>query len=340
MSFAPEHLPERIGDVLESDVDEERAHRLWQGTRKRMTRRSRAPQAAALALTAAVAFLFWPQGPAPLRFADGSAVAAVQPSERASIAFDDESTVVLTAGTSLTPVANRADYFEAVVGEGRIVVDIVPGGPRRWVFRAGEARVEVLGTQFTIAHDAASVIVSVSRGRVRVRHPSIDTQILEAGDEVRIESEQPAADEVEDPAPEAVVEPLEPAVGSAPQPRRVSWRALAERGEHAEAYRALGREGVATRSQRASARELMLLADVARLSGHPSAAVAPLERLLRDHSEQPEAALAAVILGRLQLEQLGQPAAGRRSLERALELGLPRVLRADVERRLAETQPE
>ena len=79
----------------------------------------------------------------------------------------------------------------------------------------------------------------------------------------------------------------------------------------------------------------MLLADVARLSGHPREAVAPLERMIAEHPGDPRAPVAAVMLGRLEMDRLVRPERARRAFERARELGLPAALAPDVDRRLA-----
>jgi transmembrane sensor len=82
--------------------------------------------------------------------------------------------------------------------------------------------------------------------------------------------------------------------------------------------------------------DLLVLADVARLSGHPADAVAPLERILNDFSADPQAPLAAFAVGRLELDALGRPVRAAAALNRALALGLPQSLREDVRARLVE----
>jgi transmembrane sensor len=92
-----------------------------------------------------------------------------------------------------------------------------------------------------------------------------------------------------------------------------------------------------TRVERSSsAADLLELADVARLSGHPAEAVSPLERVLREHAGDPAAPLAAFALGRLQLDALGRPDRAAEALERALALGVARSLEDDVRARLVE----
>jgi hypothetical protein len=104
-----------------------------------------------------------------------------------------------------------------------------------------------------------------------------------------------------------------------------------------ERYAALGPDGLAKATLRAtSIEELLELADIARLSGHPQDAVAPLKRALDAFRSSRQAALAAFTLGRVLLDQLNSPPPAAEAFERALVLGLPRGLRADCYRRLAE----
>jgi transmembrane sensor len=53
--------------------------------------------------------------------------------------------------------------------------------------------------------------------------------------------------------------------------------------------------------------DLLLAADVARLSHHPAFAVELLRRVRSSHADDPRAALAAFTLGRILLDDLGRP---------------------------------
>jgi transmembrane sensor len=64
--------------------------------------------------------------------------------------------------------------------------------------------------------------------------------------------------------------------------------------------------------------------------------VAPLTRALDKFRGSSHAALAAFTLGRVLLDQLGVAAPAAEAFERSIELGLPKALRADCYRRLAE----
>jgi hypothetical protein len=117
-------------------------------------------------------------------------------------------------------------------------------------------------------------------------------------------------------------------------PRRgadaASWRGWATRGDPQRAYAELGRDGVARMAASAPVEDLFALADVARLSGHPGEAVAPLERVVRDHPEDPRASLAAYTLGRVRLRSLGTPAAAAAAFEQALALKIPAGLEEET----------
>jgi transmembrane sensor len=82
--------------------------------------------------------------------------------------------------------------------------------------------------------------------------------------------------------------------------------------------------------------DLLALADVARLSGHPAEAVLPLERILVEFARDAQAPLAAFALGRLQLDSLGHAQAAVSAFRKALDLGIPRSLREDIRARLVE----
>jgi transmembrane sensor len=98
----------------------------------------------------------------------------------------------------------------------------------------------------------------------------------------------------------------------------------------------LGSEGLRRESKRLGVNDLLALADVARLSGHPAEAVLPLERILAEFAHDSQAPLAAFALGRLELDSLGRARAAAVAFRKALELGIPSGLREDVLARLVE----
>jgi hypothetical protein len=96
----------------------------------------------------------------------------------------------------------------------------------------------------------------------------------------------------------------EPAPVSGPP----EWETLAETGDFGAAKGALDRAGGFQRaSERASASQLLVLADIARASGEREEAAQALRRVLSTYDSAPEAPLAAWTLGNL-LEQAGDRA--------------------------------
>jgi len=70
-----------------------------------------------------------------------------------------------------------------------------------------------------------------------------------------------------------------------------TWRELARHGHNDEAYATLGAEGLRSESGRLGVDDLLALADVARLSGHPAEAVVPLQRVLSEFASNAQAPL-------------------------------------------------
>jgi tetratricopeptide (TPR) repeat protein len=106
------------------------------------------------------------------------------------------------------------------------------------------------------------------------------------------------ADSYGEPAP--TVLPTPTPVGAPPE-----WESLAEAGDFRGAKAALDRHGGFERaSGRATASQLLVLADIARASGNREQAAQALKRVLSAYDSAPESPLAAWTLGNL-LEQAG-----------------------------------
>ncbi|APR88353.1 hypothetical protein A7982_13702 [Minicystis rosea] len=121
-------------------------------------------------------------------------------------------------------------------------------------------------------------------------------------------------------------------------PRAAAWRDLARMGEHGTAYRALGPKAFVEEASRADVDDLLLLSDVARLSGHPAEAIDPLSRVVAKHADEGRAALASFTLGKLRLDALGQPAAAAGDFVEALSLGLSSSLVEEAKARIVEAR--
>lgn len=205
--------------------------------------------------------------------------------------------------------------------------------PNRRVVRVevDDVVVEVLGTKFLVERVDSRVHVVVERGVVRVSSRGA-VRTLETGASGWFPEEplapapvEPKPAEVE-PVPSPLVEPVSPEPALVPRPRPPTkrtpavkpaepptWRTLAQSGDFDAAWLAM-KTAPAPRDEPA---ELLLAADVARLSKHPDQALAPLRRVLEAHAKDPRAPLAAFTLGRVSLDDLGRPKEAAAAFERA-----------------------
>ncbi|APR78885.1 Hypothetical protein A7982_04232 [Minicystis rosea] len=292
-------------------------------------------------------------GGAELGDIDGSAFhAGASASASRRIELDDGSSLVVEAGTRMKTLSNTSSSLITLLEGGRVTFDIRPGGPRRWIIECGLATVEVVGTRFTVDRAPHHGRVTVERGVVLVRGELVKDRIqrLTAGESLEIED---GAAEAPAPAPPSAVASSAPASSaaaplatstvkvtpSAPTDEaREPWRELARKGAFKEAYRAIAPAGIAQQATTASVDDLLLLADVARLSGHSIEAVAPLMRVMNEKSGDPRAPMAAFTLGRVQLDALGQAPAAAQTFARAIAMGLPQGLREDAHARVVEAR--
>jgi transmembrane sensor len=353
------HLPERIGDALD-DVSVESVDRVARAVRARRAR-DRAQHAsyapvwggvAALAVAIAVAILAWWPRPTlePLRLRGGHPLDTLVVTQDAptKVALAGGSEMVLRPGTSLRTLANDGRSVALLLDRGSVEIDVVPGGPRRWVLELGLATVEVVGTHFVVEREPDSARVSVERGAVLVRSEHIQDRVrrLGPGEDLRIDAPfGPAPDGAPvvsaTPLPSAAASPNDPAI-AAPSasvhspPHVEGWRELAARKSYREAYDSLGPAGLGARARSASVDDLLTLADIARLSGHPADAVPPLTRIVQEHGGDRRAAMAAFTLGNVELDSLGRASSAAGWFSRALSLGLPSSLQEDAMARTVE----
>jgi len=232
--------------------------------------------------------------------------------------------------------------------------DIRPGGARRWRIESGGVSVEVVGTQFTVERKDNAVRVEVQRGRVLLRGPSVPDQVqaLDAGRSLAVaiaSTGDQSLKEAQAGAP-AAMNPLPPRSINSRAPTGVAnagnvrpdssdWRSAATRHDWTLAWQTLGPEGLAREVARTDdVADLLVLADVARLTGHPNDALKPLRQIVGGHAKDPRSAMAAFTLGRVLLDSLGNPVQAAFAFERAMYLKLPTSLAEDAQARLVEAQ--
>lgn len=326
MAERAEQVVERMRERLEPRWDAAREQRVWARLRSERAQPRRRVHAWVLALASVVLALLlvreWlrdmPAEPAlDVAHLTDATARAMQPELRLA----DGSRLYASPQTRyvLDEVSDAAITIEVLAGKLELDVTHVPG--RRFVVRAGEVRVEVIGTAFSVERAPEQVVVEVARGVVRVEAPGRAAVELERGARLALAlasapapaDAQPRAAEpgvpVEPaPAPTLAPEPSptprvrEPATSTSASKR---WRTHADAGEHDEAWTLLDAGG---HVDRRDPEALMAAADVARLTRHPEQAIVWLAIVVDDHRDSSLAPLAAFTRGRLLLERLGDPA--------------------------------
>jgi transmembrane sensor len=182
--------------------------------------------------------------------------------------------------------------------EGGARFEVVPNRARSFEVRARDVHVKVLGTVFTVQElPSAQTQVLVERGRVEVAWLG-GTTVLEAGEGGAFPP-SPSPTEAADANKAA---PLDAPRASDPSPPSATGRYAGPRG---------ARDDVA---------ELILAADVARLTGRPDQATGPLREVCDRHASDKRAPVAAFTLGRVLLDDLGRPADAAAAFRRARAL--------------------
>jgi len=212
--------------------------------------------------------------------------------------------------------------------EGELSADITSGQERVWSFVAGQFTATVVGTEFEIMWRDGLYTLGVDEGHVRVEGKDFaqDGVSVRAGQLLTIDTQagslsiekleaRPMDFELLEEDPElGVLEVTEPAENRATTRRKLAkrraqrrkkarpatWSQLARRGEHEAAWDKAGtandREALLTTL---GARDLLILADVARLNGERAFAQRTLETLRARHPDAKASADAAFRLGLL-----------------------------------------
>ncbi|MBN1608419.1 MAG: tetratricopeptide repeat protein [Polyangiaceae bacterium] len=297
----------------------EREQAVWEGVLRKQARETRGiGVVAAVTVVLAAIFVSW----FALRpWTGGSSVASGQVGDPGLLMqLADGSTVTAVGvGVRIEPVRVTAADVVVRLRSGSARYSVTPSPSRAFRVLVHDYSVTVLGTVFTVTLGTSSMEVTVERGIVSVAGPGIERRLergtsatfplhAETRSTARSEAvldsvsapEQPAAVDAapQQPTPESSVE-------AAPRGSAPSWRDLAHRGEYSKSYELLQRQGKT--AVRDDVGELLLVADVARLSGHPSAAEPALRQVLRKHARDSRAPLAAFTLGRVLLDELERP---------------------------------
>jgi transmembrane sensor len=311
--------PLRVTSLWSAEQTERLPQRLLQARRRRALARGVAGVSAALAVAAGL-WLWSPKaadlsGPAPV------ASAATTPGERDFTLPDGSQVRLLGVGSKVEVLEQTAALVRTALGAGSARFDVRHDPARVFEVESGDVKVRVLGTAFSVALEGGLTRVAVERGAVRVQWTG-GQAFLSAG---QAGVYPPPADTTD--ASKVTAEPLSDLAGNVGE-EAASWRKLAKRGAYVDAYKALG--PAASKSVRDEPADLMLAADVARLSRHPGEATRFLSRVSDGFPRDKRAPLAAFTLGRVLLEDMGQPGRAADAFRRAQQLAPKGPLAADA----------
>ena len=225
--------------------------------------------------------------------------------------FSDGSSLVLAEGGRLRVLTTDAKGARVLVEDGSVNVKVAGArlGKKHWSFEAGPFSVRVTGTRFKLSYRAAeqAFALETEEGQVVVAGGCLDRpRAVSAGERLELAcltKPQPS----QETADAAALTPAPPGSGepaaTAPSPARgVAWRELLATGHLQEGLRAAERLGFDRVCQTATSRDLLALADAARLFEHQAHAAIALRLLRQRFPSSADASTAAFTLGRLAFE--------------------------------------
>jgi transmembrane sensor len=288
---------------LHLDWDSGRTDRLLTSVHTRIDRRRRTVRAAAMsaAILSVVCVLF-----VTLRShrTPAMATSSAPPRDRSAqvaaentMHLNDGSEIRVEPSTSEVRVVEQsASVVRVDVVRGASRYAVVPNPARTFEVHSGSVVVTVVGTEFIVEQRGEVTWVEVLRGKVRVAWGD-ERALLAAGESGTFPRDSAPPPEN---APSAADEPVPPSdeidrpLSRGPHATQV-YRSRVARRDYGGAYAVLSRNPSLAGD---TVEELLVAADVARLSNHPSEAVPYLQRIIREHPRDERAPLAAFTLGR------------------------------------------
>ncbi|MAQ16848.1 MAG: hypothetical protein CMN30_18905 [Sandaracinus sp.] len=271
-------------------------------------------------------------GRAPIASSEGPG-AAPERARESRLGLADGSQVLLEAAAEVQVLEQGPTEVRLHQRAGTATYEVARRPERAFVVEAGEVRVTVRGTVFTVVVDAAGVTVRVREGRVEVAVAE-RLSLLGAGDALTValsssdaESLGPESPRLESPRPESR-RPESPPERPAREPRPAAGPARPP-VEATSSTEPPGAPPEAAEGEPSTPEGWLDLADAARREGRLPDAAAALEALLTRFPRDARAPSAAFTLGRVQARR-GLAAEAARSYGRAAELAAGGPLTEDA----------
>ncbi|MBN2344443.1 MAG: FecR domain-containing protein [Deltaproteobacteria bacterium] len=246
-------------------------------------------------------------GPVNVISPEQSALAGIEQSIRDKGKVNETPTVVpLTPGTQFFVEEElESSTYRIVQGGLRFATDSLS---RKLIVRVGSLRIEDIGTVFTTEIlPEEQVRVSVQEGKVIVTWPSGTAELKEGADGTFPTGEQIVSSEAR-----KNVSPTTWGRNS----RQTDWRDAAKQGENSKALTLIDANPACVHNE---VDDLLLAADVMRLTGHPKRAVLYLNRVIRNFSSDSRRSVAAFTLGKVLVDEIGNPSAAAQAFHIAAE---------------------
>lgn len=272
---------------------------------------------AAAVAAGAIALMNWTR--APITFRVGASAIAGRPGDLvqaatvpAPLRFSDGSSLLLHEQGRLRVLDTNRSGARVLVEDGTVDVDVAHAAPgkKQWKVEAGPFVVSVTGTKFALSYSASDETLSLvmKEGHVTLSATCLDGPThATAGERLdvscRPQPPSPATPAPAMAAPPAVAPTSTVALpGAAEERSRARWRELLAAGQLRDGLSAAEQFGWMRVCQSASSKELLALADAARLFEHPARAISALRALRQRFPSAAEASVAAFTLGRIAFE--------------------------------------
>jgi transmembrane sensor len=280
----------------------------------------------------------------------GSVGAWIAAPEKAALPlhFSDGTELRLEPDARARVVEVEALGARVVLEKGQLAAAVIHREKSRWTVNVGPFEVLVTGTRFNVswAPESETFRLELQEGSVVVSGPLLDDRrTVTSGQTLSVHCKEgrlelstkaslstPPSGAVDGSSAAARAEPVPSAfapsqsaraqaaasgapvapLASAAEAPRPSFRELAKSGKYEEALRAAEEEGFTDLCERASAGDLLALADAARFAGKPARAAEALNALRRRFSGSGQAATAAFHLGRMAFDSRGAHAEAAR----------------------------
>ena len=314
--------------------------RQWWEVRARLRRRSQLRRgvtaAALLGVVGLFAVLFRSSSSAPEVW-QGATVSSTRTA--VSVSLHEGTRVELQPQTRLQVAVQSSEEVLLLLDEGSVRLDVVKLPGRRFIVRAADVYVSVVGTQFDVRRSGGQIGVVVYRGIVEVRSGDQLHRLVAGESWSRGLLETAAAVPVIEPSdavdPDDASEPVRaPGVTKRSKVKKV--RPAAREVVVALAPPAAVVVPAAIVAPVTTARQMFDAAAQARSKGNAKDAIASFQQLLLQFPESSFAPLSAFELGRLQMDSRHDPRAAAAAFEKVLAIASESSLSEDAMGRLVE----